>query len=356
MGLARFFYNNLITDESMLTVSSLRPGLVTTALKQGSGSASMATSGSFTGTVDMEYIVEIDSIAGGAEVGQATYRWSDGQGAWNASGVATSASAALLNNGVYVTFASGSGADFVVGDAWYFKAVNLFSAGKMIDLNRDSLYRSSVLESPNTIVIDLGSAQLVNSLAIFDHNLTSAATITLEANVADAWGAPSFSEAIAYNAEKILHYLGAAQTYRYWRISITDAANPDNYISMSELFLGTYLELSKNFRYGMKETDNILLSSTNSPYGKRNSRFYNFQRSFEMSFSGMPDSDITALRAMYTAIADRSAGTIKPIFFNKDSATPSETFLVDVAPLVRTGKFINQNDTGLQLIEVVKSV
>jgi len=147
MGKARFLYNNLITDESMISVSSLRKGLVTAAKKEGTGSATLSLSGAFSGAQDLEYIVEIDSIAAGQEIGQATFRWSDGQGSWNASGVATAALPTALNNGVYVAWTAGSGNDFEAGDKWYFKAINLFNAGKMIDLDRDHRFRSAGLDT-----------------------------------------------------------------------------------------------------------------------------------------------------------------------------------------------------------------
>jgi len=143
----RFLYNNLIVSEPMISVSSLRVGIVTSAKKNGTGSAVITTSGNFSGATDLEYIVEIDSIAGGAEVGQATFRWSDGGGTWDASGVTTPAVATLLNNGVNIAFTTGAGADFVVGDKWYFKGINLFNAGKMVDYDRDHIYRSAELDT-----------------------------------------------------------------------------------------------------------------------------------------------------------------------------------------------------------------
>ena len=147
MAGSRFLYDNLISSESMLSVSSLRNGMVTAALKIGAGSAILNSSGNFSGAVDLEYILEVDSIAGGAEVGQATFKWSDGGGTWDVTGVTTSAANILLNNGVYVNWTTGAGADFAVGDKWYFKGINPFNAGRMIELNRDSHYRSIVLET-----------------------------------------------------------------------------------------------------------------------------------------------------------------------------------------------------------------
>ena len=146
-GKARFIYENLVEDETMISVSSLRNGLVTSAKKEGTGSAVITTSGNFRGSTDLEYIVEIDSIVGGAEVGQATFKWSDGGGTWDATGVTTPATATELNYGVMIAFTTGAGADFVVGDKWYFKGINLFNAGQMLDRDRDHIYRSEDLDS-----------------------------------------------------------------------------------------------------------------------------------------------------------------------------------------------------------------
>src|SRR4030042_1610695 len=122
----------------MITVSSLRYGFVSGALKDGTGAAVMTTGGDFSGDEDMEYIVEIDSVAGGGEVGQATFKWSQGGGSWNATGVTTDSIPVSLNNGITVQWAPGAGADFVLADRWYFKGINLFGGNKIIDLARDT--------------------------------------------------------------------------------------------------------------------------------------------------------------------------------------------------------------------------
>ncbi|MBW2093056.1 MAG: hypothetical protein JRI34_13150, partial [Deltaproteobacteria bacterium] len=96
MGL-KFFFDNKIADEVMITVSSLTTGLVSLPIKGSTtasgpyGQATMDTTGDYTGLVDREYLVEIDTVSMGYEIGQATFRWSDNGGAsWNAQGVTTS--------------------------------------------------------------------------------------------------------------------------------------------------------------------------------------------------------------------------------------------------------------------------
>lgn len=358
---ARFMYSNLITDESMFTVSSLRTGIVTAALKEGTGSAVLNPSGNYSGTEDLEYIVEIDSIAGGAEVGQATFKWSDGGGAWDATGVTTSASNVLLNNGVYINWTTGSGADFVVGGKWYLKGVNLFNAGKMIDLNRDHRYRSAALGAPNTIAVDLGSAQEVKALIIHDHNFTAAATLLLEADDAATFdsgggGAAQFSEALIWNSEKIVHYLSVATTKRYWRLSVTDASNSDGYIEIGEIYLGSYLELTRTYANGFSEDNSFLMESNRTPYGVGTDRFYNTQKTFKFDFNMMAAADVTSMKTLLSAVASRSLGTFKPFWFNKDTTTPNDSHLVRLQSLPVNHRVLSYYDMPLTLVEVLASV
>ena len=361
MGKARFLYQNYITDETMLAVSSLRTGVVTSALKEGTGSATLNTSGDFSGSTDLEYTIEIDSIAGGAEVGQATFKWSDGSGAWNAVGVTTSAVNITLNNGVQINWTTGSGADFVVGDKWYFKGVNLFNAGKMIDLDRDHRYRSSALESPNTITITLTAEQLVNALILYDHNLSATATIALWGDDAATFdsdgGNAQVIESVTWAADKILHYLTTAdRTKRYWQIRITDTANTDGYIEIGELYLGSYLELSRNYTEGFERATETLKEVNEMKSGVTRNWYYSSREVFELEFNLMPAADIVNMRAMFAAITSRATGQLLPFYLNMDSAVPVDTWLVEIEELPVTHKTKTFYEMDLELKERAVSV
>ena len=189
MGRARFLYNQFITTDSAITPSSQANGVVGTPVPEVTGSGSMSTQGPFTGTTSLLYTVEID---GGGDVGVATFRWrKDTSSGWEASGVLTSTSFQALDNGVKVKFTAGAGADFNAGDRWTFKATRFFSKGKLIDWDPDTPWRSSSLESPSFLTVDLGSAKNVKAVCIFSHNITSGATVLrLLANTSDSWGSP----------------------------------------------------------------------------------------------------------------------------------------------------------------------
>lgn len=97
------------------------------------------------------------------------------------------------------------------------------------------------------IKFDFGSAQNVWVVAIVGHNFSSAATVTLELHATDAFGAPTVSQVIAYNADIMLYVFTSVQNYRWARITIADGANTDTYIECGRIFLGAYLSPERNF-------------------------------------------------------------------------------------------------------------
>jgi len=202
-----------------------------------------------------------------------------------------------------------------------------------------------------TINIDLGAATEAEALVLFDHNLTSAATITLI-----GIDPPLFTEAVPWAEEKIVHYLSVATTKRYWQLQITDAGNPDGYIEIGKKFLGPYLELTQHYIEGYKRKVKLLHDKKESQYGKRHQRFFNKQNEFAYEFKAVPGSDVTSLEELIDAITDRSSGRFDPIFYNEDSAYPGKTWLVDVYELPIDHETLDKFSMPLQLQEVVKSV
>lgn len=92
-----------------------RIGPAETVYSQGDGSCQ--SSGVYTGEVNRDMVVEVDSAG---PVGTATFRWSSTGGAtWDMSGVNTSTQPVELVEGIYVSF---SGQNLVVGDRWRFPA------------------------------------------------------------------------------------------------------------------------------------------------------------------------------------------------------------------------------------------
>jgi len=202
-----------------------------------------------------------------------------------------------------------------------------------------------------TINIDLGSAQEVKALVLSDHNMTSAATISL-VGLYDT----VFTDAVTWADDRIVHFLSAATTKRYWQLQITDAANTDGYIEIGEIYLGSYIELSRNYREGFEDDTDLLMEINETPFGVRRDRYYNTRRNFSYDWVALESADLTKLRALVTAITDRTAGTYKPFWWCPDTASPNDSHLVKIDSLPISHNTLGYYDVSLDMQEVVKSV
>jgi len=113
------------------------------------------------------------------------------------------------------------------------------------NLNTDiveQVWRSQTGTVAATLTCDTEVPQgvAVDTLAILNHNITSSATITIEAS-----NSPTFSpvgETIPIEWEEENIYYIAPQfpinQWRYWRILISDATNPDNYLQVGTIVFG----------------------------------------------------------------------------------------------------------------------
>ena len=102
------------------------------------------------------------------------------------------------------------------------------------------------------IKFNLGSAKKITAIALFGHNLTNAATITLEAHASDAWGAPTYTKVMTWGELCIIEFID--QTFQWWRITIADAANPDTYIEIGRICMGEYIEPGINITHDVQKS------------------------------------------------------------------------------------------------------
>lgn len=134
---------------------------------------------------------------------------------------------------------------------------------------RLSRFGRTVTDENQTIVFDLGSARSVYYCAIIDHNFTSGATVKIQGNASDSWGAPSVDVTLTI-ADAITYNWSTAQTYRYWRLSINDASNPDGFLDISKVYLGSYLQMpymSRDMEIPTASTSDVSESTGLQVYG-----------------------------------------------------------------------------------------
>ncbi len=89
----------------------------------------------------------------------------------------------------------------------------------------------------------------VNAFVIDNHNFTNAATLRIQGNNVDGWGAPVVNVLLSIipGSTKVVCFWKQTQYYDYWRVTIADAGNPEAYLQAGRIFLGLYTMLSRSF-------------------------------------------------------------------------------------------------------------
>ena len=168
--------------------------------------------------------------------------------------------------------------------------------------------------SDQYITIDLGAATDITCAVISNHNLTSGATVKVEFNSSDAWGAPAVTETLTWRSTHIIKFF-TAHNYRYVRFYFDDDANTDLYLEAGRLFLGTYLQMTPSsnlpFKLGDARNDRVIVTDQGSCYGTPG-----VSRSvYQYEFSGVQDTMIDSMRLVRDEV-----GNYKPVYcVNYDS-------------------------------------
>ena len=354
MSTCRFMHQNLITGPDMLDVSSALSGPVGMPAPRAAGSAVAYAGGQHSASRDQAFLLEIDSVGAGAEVGQATFRWKRGQmQSWEGAGLATSTAMTELTDGVSVKWVSGIGDDFVLGDGWTIVCPANEGPVRLLDGDRDTLWKATGCAAEH-LTVDLGAATAATSLILADHNLSDSATVNLLADDGADWGDPAFSTAVTVNRPHLAAFF--EHTARYWRLEISDPANADGYVSASMLHLGPHLSPSRNFsaRYGRTLAAGRQLNVTDA--GKVAGSVKALGHSFTLPFSGLSDSDASGLEQMLSAVHDAGAGRLRPLFFTPLDSDPAGTYYcLPGAKLALSGQHQGRWSASLVLEEVVRT-
>lgn len=162
-----------------------------------------------------------------------------------------------------------------------------------------STWRSTNLATQD-ITIDFGSARAVDLLALVNHNLTSAATITIAAGTTS--GVSDFSVAMSYRQFIAFKWIDGGQTYRYWRIRIADAANPDNFMEVGYVVVGNSTKPNFTMRQGWTSGPEFVNSEVYSEFGTPHVEEMFRRQVLEMSFGPIRAADMPTLTTLYTTL------------------------------------------------------
>jgi hypothetical protein len=321
-GALRLLAQNKITAASMITLSSQETGRTSGTLKVGDGVAVLTVSGTYAAARDLAYTLEIDSVTGGVEVGQATFKWrtnQSGVSTWEETGVLTATTPAYAlsadgeGSGLSVAFTGGVGDDFALADYWQWHGQATYGPEKLLDHNPMTVWRSNG-DTSATITVDLGSDQLITAFILAGHNLTSGAIVTLSGNTTNAFVTPAYTTTLTPITDPLYLYL--SQTYRYWQISIADASNPDSYLEAASLVMGEYVSLEQpNATWGSAQVPGLVAQKNSSQAGVSRDYYYATQNRLSLALgNGVSNNDIDTLIAVRDVLLDTITRQIAPLW------------------------------------------
>ena len=177
------------------------------------------------------------------------------------------------------------------------------------------------IHSNEGVIFDLVTTEDINSVVLLwpkedGIQLSASAVVKIQANATNVWSSPSVNQTLTINNtyETYSHYFSTAQSYRYWRVEITDPANANLYVNLGVVVLGMSESIDSadnGFKYNL--IDKSVISRTD--YGNEYIDEYPTIANLELNFEVMDYSDIQILEAAYIA-----NGTRKSIFIALDSA------------------------------------
>ena len=173
----------------------------------------------------------------------------------------------------------------------------------------DKTYTSinRVIHTNASVYFDFGEAKKYDSVALINHNISSAATITVQGADDSAFTTNLVGDSLTHADNNIFKFLAAARTKRYVRIVVTDPTNPDGYIQIGCFVVGKYLAPNRCFGpYSEGEVD-----ETEIEYSPSNNPFVTQERpalvNYELPFSGLNSTAVAGIRAMLKECGVRKA-------------------------------------------------
>jgi hypothetical protein len=205
-------------------------------------------------------------------------------------------------------------------------------------------YRTTGLTSMTVLFNFSYLSEGLNTIAILGSNLTSNATMTLDLNIANVWPGDSTDfQTITWNDDVILcfftidttnyeidtessekittedgYYITTekvASNLVWAKLTIADSVNPDGYMELGRIWIGSYIQIDPSsllgFKVAKQSSDNVIHGKNRQKWASKGITW----RKFEFSFPSTNEAMVVKLDAMY----DYSGNHGSLIFCNFDT-------------------------------------
>lgn len=194
---------------------------------------------------------------------------------------------------------------------------------------------------------DFTTAQAIDTIDIVNHNLTSAADVIL--SMGSTTNPTDFTTVMAWR-EFDMFEIFAQQSYRYARVRFADTNNPDGYIEVGQVWLGSYGETAILFSPEWADGDTFIDRRQVSDGGLFHGELISRRKELPLLFAGLTTAEADAIQG----IVEESSGSQYPVFVWPKRTEP-EAYIVHIVEYTkrRTQQMI---EISLRLMEQIRGV
>ena len=228
----------------------------------------------------------------------------------------------------------------------------LFPVSNIKDSRRSKVFRST--SNSSNIVIDMQETSLVDTIFIVADKRAGfgVATVTVEFNGTNSWGAPAYSIAVPFST---IHGIGFVELpaqigYRFARVVMTSTLG---YCELSKIFIGSYLALTRSINFGWTIKDEELSQKSRNRYNQLFVDVISRQKTINFSMSYLDKEDLDLVNSV---LDDR--GETKPFYIilgcstmvNDNRRFSGPVFLDDIPTI--TNPFFNKYSLSMAVKEM----
>lgn len=175
-------------------------------------------------------------------------------------------------------------------------AHSLYPASNLGVLPVSAAWRSTGTATQN-LNFDLGVAHAIDIAGIVNHNLSSSATITLNAGTTSA--VSDFTTTVTWRGRTAFRWLSSPENYRYWQVQIADSGNADGFFEVGYAVVAVLRKPSFTFRQGWITTPEYAVSRVLSEFGTPHIEEIYERQQLNLQFGPLDDNQVSVLRQAY---------------------------------------------------------
>lgn len=193
-----------------------------------------------------------------------------------------------------------------------------FPASNLSHPFRSKRWRSTSVTS-QWVKFDLATTEAIDSVVLLwpledGIRLSGSAVIKIQANATDVWTSPAVDQTLTIDNTYTLasHFFASDQTYRYWRVTLTDPGNPNGYVELGVVWLGKGLDIpsaQNGFKFGLSDTS----KQSDTDFGHRYIDEYPTRASLQFAYSNIDYDDVQTIENAF-----RTNGVRKPVMVALD--------------------------------------